>query len=58
MDKKSKILIAVFVVLIIISVFLTYKRAFIDRNFEIINGKTTTEKREEKIRIAPTPRPS
>jgi len=27
----------VFIVVIIVSVFLTYKRAFIDQNFEIIN---------------------
>lgn len=37
MDKKSKVLIIVFVVIILISIFFTYKRAFLDRNFEIIN---------------------
>ena len=39
MDKKSKILIAIFVVLVIVSIFLTYKRAFVDRDFDIINSE-------------------
>ncbi len=37
MEKKSKILILVFVVIIFISIFFTYKRAFIDKNFIIID---------------------
>ena len=36
MDKKSKTLIIIFVITIFISIFLTYKRAFIDRNFKIV----------------------
>lgn len=36
MDKNSKILIVIFVVLIFVSIFFTYKRAFIDRDFIIL----------------------
>jgi hypothetical protein len=36
MDKNSKILIIVFVIVIVVSVFFTYKRAFIERNYEVI----------------------
>jgi len=35
MDRKSKILVIVFVIIIFASVFLTYKRSFVDRDFEI-----------------------
>ncbi len=44
MDKKSKILIVIFVIAIFFSIFFTYKRAFVDRNFEIISSEE-----EEKV---------
>jgi hypothetical protein len=40
MDKKTKILIGVFICGLIISIFLTYKNAFIDRDFEIIKASS------------------
>lgn len=36
MDKKSKVLIIVFIITIFVSIFFTYKRSFVDRNFLII----------------------
>lgn len=36
MDKKSKILLLVFLCLFIVSAFLTYKRTIIERNYEVI----------------------
>ena len=33
MDRKSKILIIILVICMAISIWFTYKRAFIDRNF-------------------------
>jgi hypothetical protein len=44
MDKKSKILIGIFILIIFVSIFFTYKRSFIDKNFEIVE-----EEVEEKI---------
>jgi signal peptidase I len=35
MDKKSKVLIIIFAILIIISIVLVYKRSFVSQNFEI-----------------------
>jgi len=43
MDKKSKILIFIFLLIVLASVFLTYKRSFLDRNFEIINSEDGAE---------------
>lgn len=40
MDKNSKILIVIFIVLIFVSIFFTYKRAFIDRDFIILEEET------------------
>ncbi len=37
MDTKSKILLGIFLLIIAGSIFLTYKRSFIDQNFEINN---------------------
>lgn len=37
METRSKTLIVLFVVVMIVSIVLTYKRAFIDKDFEIIN---------------------
>lgn len=42
MEKRSKILLFIFVVITICSVYLTYRRAFIDRDFEIINSEEET----------------
>lgn len=36
MDKKSKILIVGFIILIMISIGFTYSRAFVDQDFEIV----------------------
>lgn len=38
MDKKSKILIVFLILSVIFSIYLTYKRSFIDRDFDIINS--------------------
>jgi hypothetical protein len=46
MDNKSKILIAIFIAIILVSVFLTYKRSFVDKNFEIF---TSEEEGSEEI---------
>lgn len=43
MDKKSKVLIIIFIIAVFISIFFTYKRAFIDRNFEIIQEEESNE---------------
>jgi len=43
MDKKSKILIVIFVVVILVSIFFTYKRAFIDRNFTIVEEEVAED---------------
>lgn len=48
MDNKSKILLTVLVVLILVSLFLTYYRSFISRDYEIIQS-------EEKQGSAETP---
>ncbi len=39
MDKNSKILITVFVLIALASIFFTYKRAFMDKDFEVINSE-------------------
>lgn len=36
MDRKSKILIIIFIVIILVSIFLTYKRSFVDHDFIIV----------------------
>lgn len=46
MDSKSKYLIAGFIVLVLISVYLTYKRSFVDQNFEIISEEETLEQEQ------------
>ena len=43
MDRRSKYLIAGFIVLIAVSVSLTYKKSFVDQNFEIISEEETLE---------------
>ena len=43
MDKKSKILIAIFILIVLVSVFFTYKRSFIDRNFTITEEEATED---------------
>ena len=47
MDKKSKILISVFIVSIFVSIFFTYKRSFIDQNFVIEKGEIEGNIEEE-----------
>jgi len=37
MDKKSKILLVVLLALTVISVYLTYRRAFITKDYEVVN---------------------
>lgn len=39
MDKKSKTAILIFFIIVCISIFFTYKRAFIDQDFEIISNE-------------------
>jgi hypothetical protein len=36
MDKKSKIVIIIFIVMALVSIFLTYKRVFINHNYAVI----------------------
>ncbi len=43
MDKNTKILLLIIFVMIICSVFLTYKRAFVDRDFEITNSYNSSK---------------
>ena len=38
MDKKSKIIIFLFVVLIIFSIYLLYERVFIKQDFELVDS--------------------
>lgn len=47
MDKKSKILIIIFIITILVSIFLTYQRSFIDQNFIIIESEEEIEEESE-----------
>lgn len=47
MDKKSKVLIGVFFVAILVSIFFTYQRSFVDRNFIIFEEEAEEEIIEE-----------
>ena len=38
MDKKSKILIFIFFASLLVSIFMTYKRTMVDKNFDIENS--------------------
>jgi len=40
MDKKSKILLFVFIVALIVSIILTYYRTIMTRNFTVIQSET------------------
>ena len=60
MDRKSKILILIFVLVTLVSIFFTYKRSFVDRNFIILEGEDATEEEageeaEEVTEEAPEP---
>lgn len=46
MDKKSKVLIILFIITIFISIFFTYKRSFMDRDFLIIEEEVVTEEED------------
>ena len=46
MGKQSKILVVTFIVMVLVSIFFTYKRAFIDRNFIVVE-----EEVEEEIEV-------
>ena len=46
MSKQSKILVATFIVMVLVSIFFTYKRSFLDRDFLIIQ-----EEVEEEIEV-------
>ncbi len=43
MDKKSKILVGIFILILIVSIFLTYQRAFVDKNFEVLQLEAKAE---------------
>lgn len=43
MDKKSKIIFVIFIFLIVVSVYLLYKRSFITYDFEIIDSSIELE---------------
>jgi len=47
MEKKSKILITVFILAILISILFTYKRSFVDRNFILIEEEVEEDLSEE-----------
>jgi len=49
MDKKSKILVMFFVVFIFVSIFFTYKRAFLDKNFIIVEEEVIEDESSEVI---------
>jgi CHASE3 domain sensor protein len=40
MDKKSRIMVLVVVILIIVSIFVLYRRSYVNNSFEIINEET------------------
>lgn len=46
MDKKSKVLIIIFIIAVFISIFFTYKRSFVDRNFLIIEEEEVATEEE------------
>ena len=43
MDKKSKVLIIIFIIIMLVSIFFTYKRSFLDQNFIIIKEEIDSE---------------
>jgi hypothetical protein len=43
MDKKSKILILAFICILIGSIYMLYKRSFIDQDFEVSDSSTELE---------------
>ena len=45
MEKKSRVLVLIFLVAILVSIFLVYKRSFVDKDFII--EETTEEIAEE-----------
>lgn len=47
MDNKSKILTGVFILIIFVSIFFTYKRSFIDQSFIITEEEVVEELEEE-----------
>lgn len=47
MDKNSKFLIVIFIIIVLTSIFFTYKRSFIDRNFVIEEEEAEGEIAEE-----------
>lgn len=49
MDKKSKLLLVILILSILTSIFFTYKRAFIDQNFTIIEEEAEEETAIEEI---------
>ncbi len=46
MDKKSKVLILILILAILISLFFTYKRAFVDKHFKIIDSEDNLTEEE------------
>ena len=42
-EKKSKILLFVFFVLLIVSIYMTYKRTIVDRDFDVIENTELPE---------------
>ena len=42
MDKKSKILITIFFISLLLSVIMTYKRTMIDKDFEVIGSEVVS----------------
>ncbi len=55
MDKKSKILLATFFILFIISLFFTYYRTMVVRDYEVINSNEDENSSiEENIEIDTT----
>ncbi len=44
MDKKSKIFFVTLLLLVLISIYLTYRRSFITKNYEVIVSEDTQVK--------------
>ncbi|MFA6520149.1 MAG: hypothetical protein WCT44_00925 [Candidatus Paceibacterota bacterium] len=49
MDKNSKILLAIVVFLTVVSIYLTYIRSFVDKNYEVIPIPEETEESGELL---------
>jgi|GEM_PF-2081643 len=47
MDKKSKILLIVLLLLAVVSIYLTYRRSFVTKNYEVVSPPTDDQATSE-----------